>query len=298
MTERLKILCLRRGALGDTLLVLPILRALRAEMPSAELCFAGNLDFAVLFERYQVVDRVLSSEAFELWALASDGPPRQRAAARLLEYCWVVADGIDPAQLTEHDGLVQNLDPVLLPDVQLPAAQQFLMRWAKSLPERPQQLDWQPRLVPKRSPVGEQREVLIHPGSGSGPKCWPLANFAALAVSLREQGRQVAFLLGETEAVRRGSIAAAVPDGIELIDGLDVIQLAGRIATAAVFVGNDSGPTHLAAALQVPTVAIFGPTDPRVWAPVGEHVRVVGAPTAGPPAATVDEVLVAVAVLA
>jgi len=296
MAERPKILCLRRGALGDTLLMLPILRALRTLAPGAELWFAGNLDHAVLLAHYRVVEAVRSSEDFELWALgnAAADPARQRAVARLRRFAWLVTDCIDPVQLPEHGGLVQRLEVAMQPGAALPAAQQILAGWARSLPEPPAVLDHQPRLLARRQPVGERREVLLHPGSGSPRKCWPLERFAALSAKLCGDGHRVACLLGEAEVGRRASIREAMPAGVELLAGLDVVQLAERIASAAVFVGNDSGPTHLAAALLVPTVAVFGPTDPVVWAPQGEHVRVVGAPTRGTPQATVEEVLAAV----
>jgi ADP-heptose:LPS heptosyltransferase len=60
-----------------------------------------------------------------------------------------------------------------------------------------------------------------------------------------------------------------------LIKGLSLIGLASVIEGCRLFIGNDSGITHLAAALGVPTVAIFGPTDPKRWAPRGKHVAVV-----------------------
>jgi ADP-heptose:LPS heptosyltransferase len=71
--------------------------------------------------------------------------------------------------------------------------------------------------------------------------------------------------------------------------------VAARLAAAAAFVGNDSGTTHLAAMLGAPTVAIFGPTDPAVWAPTGPRVRVLGG---GDPTAAVDVAAVRAAVLA
>jgi ADP-heptose:LPS heptosyltransferase len=54
----------------------------------------------------------------------------------------------------------------------------------------------------------------------------------------------------------------------------DLYQLACHLAQASLYVGNDSGITHLAAAVGTPVLALFGPTDPAVWAPRGEHVRV------------------------
>jgi len=60
-----------------------------------------------------------------------------------------------------------------------------------------------------------------------------------------------------------------------------LVQIAGLLSLAAVTVGNDSGPTHLAAAVGCPTVAVFGPTDPVVWAPVGSRVSILGGPSSG-----------------
>ena len=74
------------------------------------------------------------------------------------------------------------------------------------------------------------------------------------------------------------------------IDGL--YELACWLATARVYIGNDSGITHLAAAVGTPVVALFGPTDPRIWAPRGAHVRVIAKPSLAD--IGVDEVAAAV----
>ena len=65
------------------------------------------------------------------------------------------------------------------------------------------------------------------------------------------------------------------PRAVELVVEPDSAALAARLERASAFVGNDSGTTHLAAMLGVPVVALFGPGDPRVWAPPGDHVSVV-----------------------
>jgi ADP-heptose:LPS heptosyltransferase len=61
----------------------------------------------------------------------------------------------------------------------------------------------------------------------------------------------------------------------------DLLQVARRMASADLYVGNDAGTTHLAAALGTPTIAIFGPSDPQVWQPLGTHVAVVASPQPG-----------------
>jgi ADP-heptose:LPS heptosyltransferase len=70
-------------------------------------------------------------------------------------------------------------------------------------------------------------------------------------------------------------------------------EIAALLSLARAVVGNDSGPTHLAAAVGCPTVALFGPTDPAVWAPPGAHVRVIARPAGGAPWADVERVMAA-----
>ena len=73
-------------------------------------------------------------------------------------------------------------------------------------------------------------------------------------------------------------IRHALPDA-QFVPTLGLPEFAGLLNSAHVFIGNDSGPSHLAAAVGTPTVAIFGPTDPRTWGPVGENVRIIAPPS-------------------
>jgi ADP-heptose:LPS heptosyltransferase len=78
----------------------------------------------------------------------------------------------------------------------------------------------------------------------------------------------------------------SLPDAVRIAD---LYELACRLATARVYIGNDSGITHLAAAVGTPVVAVFGPTDPSIWAPRGDQIRVIAKPTLTD--ITVEEVL-------
>jgi hypothetical protein len=112
-------------------------------------------------------------------------------------------------------------------------------------------------------------DVVIHPGSGSRSKNWPLERFAAVANALVTAGRDVSWLLGPAEEQWTPPMCG------EVLRPASVLTLARMLTSARGYLGNDSGVTHLAAACGCPTVAVFGPTDPGVWAPRGEHVSVI-----------------------
>lgn len=104
--------------------------------------------------------------------------------------------------------------------------------------------------------------VAIHPFSGSARKNWPLENF-----------RQLAGELARATPVYwcRGAQDPPLPGAVEIAD---LYELACWLAKANLYIGNDSGVTHLAAAVGTPVLALFGPTDPSVWAPRGAQVEV------------------------
>jgi len=104
----------------------------------------------------------------------------------------------------------------------------------------------------------------IHPFSGSARKNWPLSRFRELAAQL---ALPVRWCAGPEEALE------------DAVRFENLYELVCWLASARVYIGNDSGISHLAAAVGVPVVAIFGPTDSAVWAPRGERVRVLSGET-------------------
>jgi hypothetical protein len=114
-----------------------------------------------------------------------------------------------------------------------------------------------------------ENATVIHSGSGSPRKNWPIERFAELARLLRGEGHRVLWIRGPAEA--------DPPAGAEDFETarLSLHALAATLSRARLFVGNDSGVSHLAAATGVPTVALFGPTNETVWRPDGPHVRTV-----------------------
>ena len=123
------------------------------------------------------------------------------------------------------------------------------------------QVGGRPPAVPRIDCAVVRRDVIaIHPFSGSVRKNWPLDRFRELATRL---SAPVEWFAGPEEELEGAHRIA------------DLYELAGRLASARVYIGNDSGITHLAAAAGTSVVALFGPTDPAIWAPRGERVRIV-----------------------
>lgn len=127
----------------------------------------------------------------------------------------------------------------------------------------------------RRDPNYHPIKIFIHPGSGSRKKCWPISNFIKIASLIEAKGRRPEFILGPAEhdffdvLSRRKTLKAK----IHKIDAL--AELAVLLKTGGGFIGNDSGVSHLSAFLGLPTVAVFGPSDPDIWAPVGRSVEIV-----------------------
>ncbi len=140
--------------------------------------------------------------------------------------------------------------------------------------------------------------LLIHPGAGSPRKCWPLERFVALArlKAAPPSARQCVFLVGPAELDWWGPAAVqSLRREFPVLEAPPLAVLAGLGAGAAAYVGNDSGPTHLAAAVGTPTLALFGPSSPAHFAPRGRRVRVIAGGTME--AIEVESVLAALAAL-
>ena len=114
--------------------------------------------------------------------------------------------------------------------------------------------------------------IILHPGSGSFRKNWPLSNFIRLAGMLKKEGKQPMFICGPAE---QEMIPTLCGSGYPVRQMDDLIELSKCLQRSGGFIGNDSGVSHLSAYLGVPTVVVFGPSDPDRWRPIGRSVSVV-----------------------
>lgn len=243
-------LLIRSGAIGDCILALPALEAARADY--TEVWVPSRM---VPLIRFADRVRAISATGLELLGL-----PDLALPAQLLEtlrsfdsiYSWYGANRDDLREaVAELDLPFTFFSALPPPDASIHAADFFAQQVGAAAAL--------PTIECPRAPGGF---LVIQPFSGSARKNWPLDRYRELA---RRLAIPVRWCAGPEDEL---------PGAVRIHD---LYQLAQWLATARVYAGNDSGVTHLAAAIGLPVVALFGPTDPRVWAPRGPHVRVVSA---------------------
>lgn len=245
-------LVIRPGAIGDLILSLPALESLRTGY--TEVWVSGPNVPLIRFAH-----RVRSIVATGLNLLGVTEPPAD-LIGELHSFdsivSWYGANRPEFRQLTKSLGLPITFHPTLPAGLggEVQHATDFYL----------EQLGLPPGAVP-HIPCGVSRErfAVIHPFSGSPRKNWPLEKFRALARGL-ERTMPVRWCAGREDPHLEGAV---------LID--DLYQLACWLARASLYIGNDSGITHLAAAVGTPVLALFGPSDPAVWGPRSAHVRIV-----------------------
>ena len=259
-------LLIRPGAIGDCILSLPALERLRADY--TEVWAPSDV---VPLIRFAESVRAIASTRLDLMGLPELAPPAG-LIERLRSFDSIVSwYGSNRDEFRAHVSALglpfQFLAAFPAPGERIHAADFFL-----------QQAACEGVAIPKiECPLARAGGFgVIHPFSGSPRKNWPLERFRELAERLSVPIRWCA---GPEEKL---------DDAVRIAN---LYELACWLTAASFHIGNDSGITHLAAAVGIPVVAIFGPTDPGVWAPRGEQVRVVSGKLEE---ITVEQVLVAV----
>lgn len=284
-----RVLVLHPGALGDVLLALPALQHLRGTLPGAHLVLAASPRIGRLLQAAGLVEEARDLEGLGLQGLFVE-PPDPEALRRLAAYdvvvSWygagdatyrgslarlgrphVIARAVPPGEDRRHAS--RHLLETLAPLVPIPADTPTVAL-VPPAPARAAARAW----LEARG-LGPGQAVVLHPGAGNRAKVWP--DFARLARALRREGWPVVVLEGPADGAAVAAVLAdAGPPPLPVARDLDLVAVAALLAEVWAFVGNDSGPTHLAAVVGCRTVALFGPTDAAVWAPRGPRVRVLG----------------------
>lgn len=300
-----RVLVCRGGALGDFIVTLPVLAALRRQWPGARLDLLAYPRHAVLAQAGGLADgiRSLDEAGLAAWfdpsarVLPVDEARYVASYDRI--YCFLHdPEGVVHGKLARVAGRKLSC---LTPLVTASHAVDHFLRIVQGEAGVPAQARIPELRLPEELLASGRRRlrpfgttVILHPGSGSAAKNWPLQRYRELARRLAERReRTPVFLLGEAEARMTNGLVAEFP----VLTGLSILEAAASLAASLVTVTNDSGIGQLAAAVGTRVVALFGPTASSLWRPRGDRVSVVQAlppTTAGLASLPVDTVLAAV----
>jgi heptosyltransferase III len=292
-----KILIIRGGAIGDFILTLPAITALRRQFPEAYLEVLGYPHIATLAVAGGLVDHAQSIEARALAGFfARRGELSEDLADYLSEFDLIVSYLYDPDAIFQENvarcTVAQFIQGPHRPDEKskVPASHVYL----KPL-ERLAIFDADPvpRLKLEAAPARAARTTLaLHPGSGSERKNWPEANWAELLQRVINTTELSLLVVGgEAEGQRLQRLAAALPPArTRVAQSLPLDQLARALVRCDTFVGHDSGISHLAAAVGLKVLILWGDSVAEVWRPLSDKVVLLRHP-GGLNSLPVDEVV-------
>lgn len=300
-----RVLVVKICCIGDVVLTTPLARALRAAWPRAEICYLTGAFSLEVARRVPWADRVIEfperasvaaraaflvamrRERFDVGFCTHKRLPATLGLA--LTGCRIRV-GYDyrghgvplthrvPFDAHEHEvrRVLSLLGPLGVPDAGDTCSLRLLPGDAESAD-----------VLLRRAGVDPDRPLAaVFPGGGVNPgttlaaKRWTVEGFRALSVFLRDRaGLQVAVIGGPGDEPRVHDVADGLGAGVAAVaDGSPLGTMMGVLARCRTMAGGDSGLTHIAAALGVPTLALFGPTDPGQWAPLGpQHAHVTRA---------------------
>ena len=276
-----KILVIRGGAIGDFILTLPALAALRQQFPAAHLEVLGYPHIVQLAEAGGLVNRVQAIEARGLASFfARGGELPEDLRDYFSEFNIIVSYLYDPDGIFQEN--VQRCFPgqfIVGPHRPDESARTHATRVFLQPLERLAIFDADavPRLALVPRPSTFDPVLALHPGSGSERKNWPEQQWAELiAQVLATTGVSLLLVGGEAEGERLQKLVAALPPTrVTVARNLPLTELARRLQGCVGFVGHDSGITHLAAALGLPCVVLWAHTVEEIWRPQGERVQIL-----------------------
>jgi ADP-heptose:LPS heptosyltransferase len=281
--------------IGDTLFSTPTVRALRLSYPKTEITALAYPTNAGILEANPDLDCLLLHPTAYTWP-GPLGYARFLADLRRRRFDLVVEFG--PAQ----GWLRRIIGPPRSRALDLPLWQWFVPLGKRPWRERHATVNYatllssaERRLLPPgpvlhftdadRAKIGRRLAALgpapilaVHPGGKGfrGMKRWPVGRFADVTRNLVERrGVRVVILGGADEIDLAERYQALVPEALSLVGVLSLGETVAVLELCALFLGNDSAPLHMAGALGVPTVGIYGPTNPANFRPLGRSVTVV-----------------------
>ncbi|MDX2151542.1 MAG: glycosyltransferase family 9 protein [Bryobacteraceae bacterium] len=260
LPEGAKVNVIRLRSLGDCVLTTPALSILRGARPDLHITVTVEPRFAAVFEGSTDVD-----------AIAGPGLPASRAELAINLHGGSRSAWITAATIARFRAGFSHFRPGSLYNVKIPRAQEILgeertVHTAEHLAsamfylgaprcEMPRARLFAPP-PPKRAPY-----AVLHPMAALPEKTWPAKRFLETAQWLRREAGLEPLFIGAA-----GDDLSAFA-GYECLRGAPLKSVMSLLSGAALFLGNDSGPAHMAAAFGVPVVVLYGASDPVIWAP-------------------------------
>ncbi len=297
---------IRGGAIGDFILTLPAMKALRDAHPNAHIEILGYKHVAILAEKRFYANRVRSIESAQLsrfFAKDPDLPPE--LANYFAAFDVIISYLYDPDLLFEHNLRRSGAKKIFRGPAKIDNHTHATRQLARPIEELGRPIsDFAAQLFPSEADRHQAREFLagldtpspsrtglvaFHPGSGSDKKNWPLQNWINLGNHfLRTHTGSLLIVSGEADQAQTKKLESTWQTPRVRFGKSLPLPILAAVLQKTIFIGHDSGISHLAAAAGAKSILLFGPTDPAVWAPINENVRVIRAPDKDLPQLRVD----------
>ena len=275
-----RILIIRGGAIGDFILTLPVLSALKKRFPKAVLEILGYPRIASLALEGGLVKAVHALESPELAMFFSkNGAVDLGWSEFFSKFSIIISYLYDPDKIFESNvkscGVNQFIPAHYRPNEEkMIHASIFFLEALEIL------------TIFDSNPIASlsidvelplKRCLVLHPGSGSDSKNWLEKSWKELIeYLLNNTSLQLLLIGGEAEGEKLQRLERGVPgDRLEILQNIPLNKLAKCLARCSGYIGHDSGVTHLASALGLPTLVLWGPSCESVWKPLGEKVRIL-----------------------
>jgi ADP-heptose:LPS heptosyltransferase len=280
-----KVLVWHQGALGDLILSLPAVYAIKKHAEGVSLHLICREDLSTVILRNNLAEEVTSNEKGAFGCLFSEREhhsPDLRAFLAGFDDAFVFMRSRNALFLDNIQCYIPQCHYIRTfppPDVRVHVSRYQLDQLDDTgigKGEKFPVLD----AGGKTSFSADPPVIVVHPGSGGRKKCWPLRRYMRLMEELHREDESSFIVIlgpaeesGEYETLREFISERRIC--ADIMRNMPVSEIVRVLKKAALFIGNDSGITHLASALGTPSLVIFGPTDHEIWKPLGANVRIV-----------------------
>jgi heptosyltransferase III len=285
-----RILVIRGGAIGDFILTLPAIKALRDAYPNAYIEILGYKHITALAENRFYAQDVRSIESVQLSRFfAKDSDLSPELANYFAGFDLIISYLYDPDSIFEDNLRRSGAKKIIRGSAKIDNRSHASRQLVQPIEELGIPIsDLAPKLFPSKEDRHGAREFLagsdtpiiaFHPGSGSDKKNWSLQNWVELGNHfLRSHPGSLLIVSGEADQNQNRKLESIWQNTrVRFAKSLPLPKVAAVLRNT-IFIGHDSGISHLAAAAGAKSILLFGPTDPAVWAPLNENARVIRAP--------------------